>query len=56
MNDEIVLQKCGLESVHGLAVEMAELLQWLVIRVEDELLAFEVLVEVIHPPNSSCRF
>ncbi len=33
-------------------MQMTELLQRFVIRVEDELFAFEELVEVIHPPES----
>jgi hypothetical protein len=43
-----------LESVHHLAMQTTELLQWFVIGVEEELLAFEVLIEVIHPPDSGC--
>ncbi len=49
-----MIQKGGFESVHCLDVQMTELLQWLVIRVEDELLALEVLLEVIHTPDSGC--
>jgi hypothetical protein len=37
-------------------MEVAQFLQWLVVCVEDELLALEVLIEVIHPPDRGHSF
>jgi len=37
-------------------MEVAQFFQWLVVRVEDKLLALEVLIEMIHSPDCSCGF
>jgi hypothetical protein len=37
-------------------MEVAQFFQWLVVRVEDELLALEVLVEMIHSPDCGRSF
>jgi hypothetical protein len=35
---------------------MTKFLQWLVICVQDEMLALEVLIEEVHSPYSGCGF